>query len=281
MKSRADAADRLLPAAGARVVVTRPTGQADDFAAALIDEGAEVVVRPLIRVEAPDDPEPLARAARQLDRYDWVIFTSANAVDRFVQALPRAVQPGTAGRPRIAAVGPVTAAALERSGVAVDVVPREHTARAIAAAITRHADLSGKRVLWPRAHRAANDLAVVLEKAGARVDAIEAYRTIEDRAAAVALARELTTDHADVLTFTSPSAVTAFVEAGGSAAGTCVAVLGPATAAEARRRGMRVDIEPAEHTTAALARAIGVHLAARAPARGGVRREGPDHGSSS
>lgn len=275
------------PLAGTRVVVTRAADQARDFADALSSAGAEVLTRPLIRIQDAQDTKPLDQAALHIHDYDWIIFTSANAVGRFVRALSRRGTRELGGRTRIAAVGPATAEALGRAGLRVSLVPRAHTAEAVAEALVRTGPIAGTHILWPRASAARNDLTRALENAGARVDAIEAYRTAVDAAAARALVRELAARGADVLTFTSPSAVMAFVDAGGAAAvrTASVAVIGPVTAAEARRRGLRVDIETVEHTTAALASAIGRHVARkregggpRSRLGGAAPREGPEHG---
>jgi uroporphyrinogen III methyltransferase/synthase len=274
------------PLDGTRVVVTRAVDQARDFADALGCAGAEVLTRPLIRIEDAADTGPLELAALRIHDYDWVIFTSANAVGRFVRALSARGDPGIGGRPRIAAVGPATAAALARASLDVTVVPRAQTAEAVAAAMAQVGTVEGMRVLWPRASAARDDLARALENAGAHVDAIEAYRTVVDTAAARALVRELAAGGVDVLTFTSPSTVAAFADAGGTTtSAACVAVIGPVTAAEARRRGLRVDIETVEHTTAALAQAIGRYVARKREGLepgsrlgGATPREGPEHG---
>lgn len=290
MSETADARDagRQRPLAGTRVVITRAADQAGDFADALRSAGAEVLTRPLIRIEDAAASAPLALAASRFHDYDWVIFTSANAVGRFVRALSgRGGSRESARPPRIAAVGPATAAALERAGLTVTLVAHAQTGEGLARAVARAGPVAGSRILWPRASAARHDVARALENAGARVDAIEAYRTVVDTTAARALVRELAAGSADVLTFTSPSAVAAFVDAGGAAAArtASVAVIGPVTAAEARRHGLRVDIETVEHTTAALAEAIGRHVARkrdgggpRSRLGGAAPREGPEHG---
>ncbi|MGH7553699.1 MAG: uroporphyrinogen-III synthase, partial [Longimicrobiales bacterium] len=224
---------------GLRVVVTRAAAQVAGLAEALELAGADVLVRPLIRILPSSDEEALARAVAAVGTYDWVIFTSANAVDKFLNEVRRVgVRAGDLTRVRVAAVGPATAAALADGGIRVDVLPRESLAEAIAAELSAIVELAGKRVLWPRASAARSELTSALEKEGARVEPIEAYRTEPDEAAGAALRREVAAGGVDLLTFTSPSTVMAFAGAGMELAGARVAVIGPVTAAEARRQGL-------------------------------------------
>jgi uroporphyrinogen III methyltransferase/synthase len=243
--------------AGLRIVVTRAAAQVGGLAEALELAGASVVVRPLIRILPATDDQALARAVGAIQTYDWVIFTSANAVGKFVNEVHRAkLRPADLAGVRVAAVGPATAAALAEVGIRVDVLPREYQADAIAAELSASVDLAGKRVLWPRANAARLELAFALEKEGARVEPIEAYRTEPDEAAGAALRREVAAGGVDLLTFTSPSTIMAFAGAGMELVGARVAVIGPVTAAAAKRQGLPVHIEPVEHTTAGLVGAI-------------------------
>ncbi len=101
------------PLAGVRVVVTRAGRQAGELAAALAAAGAAVEPLPLLEVVPPADPSPLARAVSELPLYDWVVFTSTNAVHALLPQTPPA---GLPARLRLAAVGAATAAALRGLG---------------------------------------------------------------------------------------------------------------------------------------------------------------------
>jgi uroporphyrinogen III methyltransferase/synthase len=250
------------PLEGVRVVVTRASGQEASLADALAAEGAAVLHRPLIRLQAATDPQPLLAAARRAAEYDWLVFTSANAVGKFSEALHAAgVPPSQIEGVRIAAVGPATSAALEASGFHVDLLPGEALAESIAHAMAAATDLNGSRVLWPRARGARADLASSLVKLGATVDAVEAYRTVLDVAAGADLRREVADGSVDVLTFTSPSTVTAFAAGGTASAGRAmVATIGPVTAAAARARGLPVHVQADPHTATGLVAALRAHL---------------------
>ncbi len=241
---------------GLRVVVTRAVGQAHELAEALAAVGAEVMLRPLIRIDGVEDRAPLLRAVAGIGGYDWVIFTSANAVNRFVEELNNTGVACTGLDVRVAAVGRATAAALNACGIRVDVVPTDYVAHAIAGELAATRDLTGARVLWPKAQGSDVMLAELLGRQGAQVDAIETYRTEPDEEAGAALRAEVVRGGVDVLTFASPSAVRAFGGAIVQIGRTRVAVIGPVTGEEARRRGLPVDIESQDHTAASLALAI-------------------------
>lgn len=248
---------------GLRVAVTRSADQAESTRRELEAAGAQVLMRPLIRIETLARPERLIAAVRSVLGYDWIVFTSANAADRFASALDAAgMSAADLATVRVAAVGPSTAAVLELSGLRVDILPREYTASSVAAALAARADLAGARVLWPRAQGANPELARVLEARGATVDGIEAYKTVPDWAAGKALRDEVGRGGVDVLTFTSPSAVRAFApEHTAWPCGARIAAIGPVTAAEARKRGLVVDVQPDEHTASGLVAALEDHFA--------------------
>jgi uroporphyrinogen III methyltransferase/synthase len=218
------------PLFGTRVQVT-----GGDIADALRAAGAEVIETPAIEITDVDfDPvDPSA--------YDWVIFTSANAVDRFLPTLRDARAFGFA---KVAAIGPGTSAALLPWGIDADVVPEEAVAEALLDALP----LDPQRALLPRAAVARDVLPEGLRRRGWTVDVLDVYRT-EPRA--------VTDAGADVITFMSSSAVEAFE---GTTDAT-VACIGPVTAATARARGLTVTIEAEEHTAIGLVAAIVGHLA--------------------
>jgi uroporphyrinogen-III synthase len=163
---------------------------------------------------------------------------------------------------RIAAVGSATARAVaEELGWAVDTVPAAFTGDQIAVAMAAVSPLSGRSVLWPRAAAARAVLRQALEAAGARLDAPEAYRSEPLREAAAELARRVAAGEADAITFTSPAAVRCYAETGASTGAACVAVIGPTTAAAARAAGLRVHVQPEEHTFPALVEELVRHLA--------------------
>jgi len=250
------------PLAGRRIVVTRARAQATDLAQRLAALGAEVVQAPVIRVEPLSDLGPLRRALARLSIYDWVVFTSQNAVDIACAESPDFTIT------KVAAIGPATADALRQRGVSVALVPERHVAEALVEALAAQ-DVSGMRILVPSADRARPALEAGLTERGAVVDVVPVYRTVPEGGDGVALARELTAGSIDAVTFTSSSTVEHFVNLVGRDAAACgrfvAAVIGPITAATARDldivRGGLVESSPS--TTDGLVAALTRHLGVR------------------
>lgn len=249
------------PLSGRRIAVTRAREQAGELVSELEALGATVVCAPAIRIEVLSDLEPLRRALAHLADYRWVVFTSQNTVHI---VLDRLTGWGHSSRDfaetRVAAIGPATADALAAQGVRVEVLPEGYVAESLVAALAAQGDLTGARVLVPRAETARDVLPDGLRARGAQVDVIPVYRTIPEVGDGPGLARDILAGRIDVVTLTSSSTVHAFVQAvGGEAAQSgryCAAVIGPITAATAREHGLRVEIEAREFTTAGLVDAL-------------------------
>jgi uroporphyrinogen III methyltransferase/synthase len=246
------------PLFGRRVVVTRAREQASDLVAALRAHGADTIEAPTIEIDEPaDGGVALRQAAADVSTYDWVVFTSANAVRRFFPLLrdSRAL-----GGVQVAAIGPGTADVLAARHVVADLVPDRFVAEALIDAFPAPPGDGAGRVLLPRAALAREVLPEALRAAGWHVDVVEAYRT---RRAPVTDELRKAVSEADVITFTSSSTVTNFVDAFGSdAAPPIVTCIGPITAATARERGLRVDVEAEVHTIDGLVDALVVHAGA-------------------
>jgi uroporphyrinogen III methyltransferase / synthase len=261
------------PLFGRRIVVTRARAQAGELSAELEGLGAEVREFPTIEVKPPEDFGPLDEGISSLDSFDWLIFTSVNGVEAFVNRLRhrgsdlRAVPRGA----KVAAIGPATAESLEKVGLRVDVVPREFRAEALIDAVAGES-LAGKRVLIPRAKVAREILPERLREAGAEVFVPPAYETVPSAEGKDQLARDLGSGRIDCVTFTASSTVDNFVSAFGPdesarlLSGTRVVCIGPITADTARGHGLRVDAEAAEYTIPGLVDAV-VDLFAADPAR--------------
>lgn len=268
------------PLEGSRVLVTRPPGQAESFARRLRALGAEPVPCPTIRIVPPEDPAPLREAARSVDEYDWVVFTSVNGVGRLAEALADEGRGAAAlFGARVAAIGPATAErAREELSLDVEVVPEEYRAEALARALRRRAagadegpppwpddeaggpgrELEGARVLLPRAAEARAVLRESLRSAGAAVDEVAAYRSVAPDEADLSRARELIrSGDVDWLTFTASSTVRNYAAAVGTdTGGARVAAIGPITAGTAREVGLPVDVVAEEYTIPGLIDAL-------------------------
>jgi len=253
------------PLFGKRVLVTRPREQAAELVDRLEAMGADAVEAPMIRMEPPDDYGPLDEACARAGTFNWIIFSSAVAVDAFVDRLLKSpLDLRALGGVKLCSVGPATAERLARHGLKVDLTPAEYRAEAVIQAISKTADVRGLRILLPHADIGREVIADELRKQGAEVTEVVAYRTIateperEPDVYHMLLERRL-----DVVTFTSPSAVRSFVGALGREPAadllqtTVVAAIGPVTAKAAAQHGIQAKIVPDNYTVPALVDAIG------------------------
>ena len=247
-----------LPLFGKRIVVTRPTGQSAAMTASLRDLGADVVELPAIEIIAPEDTQPIERAIRELSDYQWLIFTSANGVEGFCNAMDNSSWDWRDLRAQIAVIGPATRAALEALHLKVDVMAEEFVAESLADSLSE-SDVSGKRVLLPRAAVARDTLPEDLRRKGATVDVVEAYRSVAPADLAAHAADVLSSGRRpDWITFTSSSTVTNIVNAApaGALEGIRIATIGPVTSATARKLGLTVTVEASEYTADGVVAAI-------------------------
>jgi len=261
------------PLFGRRVLVTRPREQAVDLVERLSALGAEPVEAPMIQIVPPQDPGPLQRAATAADEFDWIIFTSSNAVEAFMNALLDANLDVRALKgPLLCAVGTGTAERLALYGIKVDLVPDEFRAEALVSALIRRGISVGTRVLLPHADIARDVVAGELRNAGAVVTEVIAYRTVLDESSrddeGSDIYRMLLEGRIDVVTFTSASAVRNFARLFGEDQAvdllrhTVVATIGPVTADAAAQLGIAVTVQPATYTIPALVDAIAAHFEA-------------------
>ncbi len=254
------------PLAGRHIAITRPPGQAMALAEQLEALGARVTPLPAIHIEPSEDTSALDTAISELTTYDWLVFTSANGVEAFavrLAALGRAWS--DRGRARIAAIGPATANALAKQGVAADLVPDEYVAEALTESL---GNVAGQRILLPRADIAREALARELQIRGADVVELAAYRTVVEPVPPELLQRVLRDDRADAITFTSSSTVRGLMQ--GLAAsglnpqealrGIALAAIGPITAATLREHDLEPAIVAEEYTIPGLVRAIAAYF---------------------
>jgi uroporphyrinogen III methyltransferase/synthase len=245
---------------GRRVLVTRPRAPGEALEIGLAARGAQPIAFPTIEIRPAPDLAQLDRALASLDRYAWIAFTSASSVAVFFDRLARRETTVPAGV-RIAAVGPGTARAVAAHGAQVDFVPSEFLGERLGQELV---DVGGRRVLFPRAARAREDLAQELTRRGAAVEDVVVYETLPaapDPRGLAELERGV-----DAATFTSASTVDNFFllldrRAAPLLAEVVIACIGPVTADAARARGLTVHVEPAEHTVAGLVAALAERFA--------------------
>ncbi len=262
------------PLAGKRIVVTRAPEQAGELICELERAGATVLALPAVTFADPADPVPLDQAIRSLRSFDWILFTSQNAVRFFVKRCRMLGQmqeaDGSASadaHPLVAAVGPATAEAAQKEGLRVDYVASQFRGKALAEELA--ARVVGKRVLLPRSDRASADLPAALRASGAEVVDVVTYQTTAadsfDRSVSDAICR----GDVDVVSFLSPSAFHNLADELGLetlrqiTGHVVLAAIGPVTASAIRDAGLEVEIEAPEATTTALVSAITQYFAQR------------------
>jgi len=258
------------PLFGRRIVVTRSPEQARELAEELENLGAQALEAPTFRIEPPEDPEAVDRAAASVDNYQWVLFESANAVNRFFSALARGPRDLRAfGGVSVCAIGPSTADRLAAQGIKADVVIPEFRVESIGDAVAGRGSLTNQRVLIVRPDHLRDVLADDLHQRGATVTDLVAYRTAPESAdspAAQNLYRLLLDGRIDAVTFTSPTAVTRFAALIGEEQAadllntTVVAAIGPVTAAAAVELGITPTVVPDTYTVDGLVQALVEHF---------------------
>lgn len=198
------------PLAGRRVLVTRAAHQAGKLSEGLRALGAEPVEVPVLEIRPPESFEPLDAALATLDRYDWLILTSANTVRAIAE---RAAELGIewVQQPllKVAAIGESTAAAARNLGLEITFIPESYVAESLVAGLAVHT--AGKAILLARAAAARDVIPDALRAAGASIDVVDAYRNVLPEAAPDLL-RQALADGIDAATFTSSSSVTHLAE---------------------------------------------------------------------
>jgi uroporphyrinogen-III synthase len=280
-----------MPLKHKRILITRTRHQASDLAAQLEALGATPILIPTIEIIPPETYAPLNTALAQLDTYDWLLFTSANAVEVFHQRYSgpqnwvphlrvedakvgnRASDPSSSSQPqnpppklpRIAVIGPATARAVQGIGLTVDLIPPQYIAESLAEALTPHAPNS--RMLLIRAAQARDILPEALTAAGATVTIAEAYRNQLPPDSIPALQALFATPdtYPDAITFTSASTARNLIALLEAACLTLpptiiLASIGPITSQTLRDLGHPPHIEAPEPTIPALIQTLAQSL---------------------
>ncbi|OYT71154.1 MAG: hypothetical protein CFK52_09005 [Chloracidobacterium sp. CP2_5A] len=268
------------PLDGKRVLITRAAHQAATFVALLERYGAQVASLPAIVITEPSSWDALDGALQRLreqvagaaHHYDWLFFTSANAIDFFLRRLRfHGDDLRLVGGLRLCAIGKGTAGVARDAGLAVDLIPARFNAEGVVESFVAFhgGQVAGLRVLLPRARVARETLPESFAALGVALDIVEAYQTARSDFDPTDWAHRLRSGDFDVVAFASASAVTQFAEAfpgispSELLARAKVACIGPVTSQAARELGLAVAIEPQEATLPALAEAIAAHVASR------------------
>lgn len=250
---------------GRTILITRAAAQSEELRTGLEDAGARVIECPAIEIVPVEDWTEVDRAASRLETYDWLILTSTNAAKHFLERMSAL---GTTCSVPIAAIGTATATKLAQWNLRASRVPGDFRAEGLLALFEQ--DLTGMRILIPRAESAREILPDKLRRRGATVDVVVVYRTVKPDAALAKLRETLSQEKLDAVVFTSPSAVRNVSEALGedftSSLGSIpVAVIGPVAREAVEASGLQVRIVPERTTIQDLIEAIRSYFSSRTP----------------
>jgi uroporphyrinogen-III synthase len=255
------------PLEGKRIVITRAAAQGEALSKQLSALGAIPVILPLVAFAEPEDFSALDEAIAEVEGFDWVVFTSAQAV-RAIAARSESLKiplRRAGNRTMIAAVGPASAEAARQTGLPVEYVANVHTGVALAGELGGR--LRGRRVLLPRSDRANPDLPAALKKHGALVTEVVAYRTLQPTDVDKQKLGRIVAGEADAILFFSPSAVHHFAELAGVEQlrelqdRLAITAVGPVTAGALRDAGAERFVVSADTTTAAVVNALEQYFA--------------------
>jgi uroporphyrinogen III methyltransferase / synthase len=242
-----------------RILITRPRAQAREFAENLRSTGFEPIFFPVIEIRPIENNIALDRALAKLECYDWIVFTSVNAVEILFERFSSLhIEEGLGVK--FAAIGPKTSEALQACGITPEFVPHEYVAESILPGL---GDLQGKWVLLPRAEIARKALPEAIAQAGGIPHEIAVYKTLPvqpDPEGLMALKSGV-----DWITFTSPSTVQNFVEILRQqkmdplelVGKPKIACIGPITERAARDEGFEISVVAEKYTTDGLINALG------------------------
>ncbi|MDQ3068721.1 MAG: uroporphyrinogen-III C-methyltransferase [Acidobacteriota bacterium] len=257
------------PLFGKRIIVTRSREQARELMERIEDAGAEAIAAPTVTIEPPDDDTPMGDAVDAASSFEWIVFTSATAVDRFLGILLSSHRDiRTLHGVKLCAIGPSTAERLAAFGIKADLSPAEFGVEAVADALEAS---KGKRLLIVRPDHVRDVLATELQARGAHVTDVVAYRTVPAADTGQDLYRMLLDGKVDAVTFTSASTVRQFVDLLGRdqavdlLSTTVVAAIGPVTAEAATQLGLTVQVVPERYDVESLVGAIVTHFQADSP----------------
>jgi uroporphyrinogen III methyltransferase / synthase len=255
---------------GKRILVTRARTQAQTLVQAIEALGGEVVEFPTIELRPPDSFGPLDQAIRQIKTYDWLIFTSVNGVEQFLNRFEKLDKSlAELGDIKVAAIGPETAKRLEAAEIQPRFVPGHYQAEGILETLAGET-LQGKKVLIPRAAKARDILPETLRKRGAQVDVVVAYQTVLPQVDAPALCGVLREGGIDAITFTSSSTASNFAallrgqDLPRLLARSVIACIGPITEKTVEDLGLRADVVATKFTIPGLVSAIADYFSRKA-----------------
>jgi uroporphyrinogen III methyltransferase/synthase len=254
------------PLAGRTIVVTRPSDRADEMVEAITRLGGEALIAPMIAVQ----PLPMSVAhlatLRKLDQFDWLVFTSASAVEMFHLWLEKVMIKELPATLRVIAVGEKTAAAVRVYGWHVKALAERASAEGVVATLLLQGAGNDTKIVFPRAREGRELIPQELKKVGAQVVVLPVYQTAPAIPKNLAVLRlRLRERKIDAITFTSPSAVQQFFHLlplgeWPILREICLAAIGRTTAAAIREHHLQAHVVPETTSAPALIEAIAEYL---------------------
>jgi uroporphyrinogen III methyltransferase / synthase len=251
------------PLSNQRIIITRDRSQASQFVHLLEALGAEVLSVPVIDIIPPTSWEKVDQTIKEIDAYDWILFTSANAVTCFLERFK--VVAGITFSPvscRLAAIGSATETLLEKNGLRADLVPKRFVAESLLAALKDMETLPGKRFLLPRSSIGREMLPTALRDEGALVDDVVVYQNVLAHLDPAPIRSRLERGDIDWVVVTSSSTANNFLELFRQSSQDSwlnkvkFASIGPITTDTLRQMGIEPTVESQLQTIAALTQTI-------------------------
>jgi len=250
------------PLFGKTIVVTRARTQASDLEQKFRELGANVLRFPTILITNPESWKPLDDAIKNLHKYNWVVFTSVNGVDKFFNRLNKqGFDTRKFQNLKVASIGPATTKRLKSFGIIADVIPPKYVAESLLEGIKTQDEIKNKIILLPRAEESRAVLREELIKSGAEVDEVVAYQTVLETDQKETIVESIKSGEIDLITFTSSSTVKNFISLVGKEnvrqlKNVIIACIGPITKQTAESYGMICEIMPEDYTIPGLVNEI-------------------------
>jgi uroporphyrinogen III methyltransferase/synthase len=251
------------PLFGRKIVVTRSRAQSSDLMEELERLGAEAIEMPTIRIADPEDFGPLDEAIDRIERFDWIVLTSVNAVGRFIDRL---LERGRDIRDlkgiKLCAIGSATADEVRSFHLRVDLIPPKYVAESIVESLQKADAIEGKKFLLPRADIARSLLPEEIQRLGGEAVEVDVYRTVLEENIDQEVIQYLLDGEIDLVTFTSSSTVRNFAQIlgkdrlGAVQARVSFISIGPVTTQAAKELGIPIHAEATQHDIPGLVRAL-------------------------
>lgn len=254
--SSIDRHSSLKPLSGVTVVVTRASEQSNQFVSLLEQVGATVLSMSCLCISPPSSYAKLDEAIANIHQFDWLIFTSTNGIDYFLERLTRlSSNTSVLANIKIAVVGQKTAARLQEYNLNADFLPPDFVSDSLIASFPNRDNLQGTKILYPQLEAGGRENIVEeLTLLGAEVQAVPTYQSSCTTEVPPLITQAFQTDKIDVVTFASPKTVKCFreliksIHAESVLENICIASIGPVTSEACRSIFNRVDVEANPYT---------------------------------